>query len=153
MNKPSDRAIVEPNDCACHPETCACAGYRLQLGDETLMTGSKGACERVAKLIDAAAPEGAQGAVAWRKVYGDGTTEAWRLMPVPPVVLEDANLRGWHRIEYAHPTITQPQPQDAARDREDAARYRELRRDPSMLLHLSNKEFDDAIDLRLKKKK
>ena len=32
--------------------------------------------------------------------------------------------------------------------REDAERYREVRRDPSMLLHLKNSEFDAAIDKR-----
>lgn len=146
MNKPSDRAIVEPNDCACHPETCACAGYRLQLGDETLMTGSKGACERVAKLIDAAAPEGAQ-PVAWACTDYDGHVGVG-------LTKEEAKRQAGESCnEYFPLYTTPPQPQDAARDREDAARYRELRRDPSMLLHLSNKEFDDAIDLRLKKKK
>ena len=29
---------------------------------------------------------------------------------------------------------------------EDAERYRHVRKNPAMLLHLSNKDFDDAID-------
>lgn len=32
---------------------------------------------------------------------------------------------------------------------EDAELYREVRRDPSMLLHLSNRDFDDAIRKRI----
>ncbi|MBP6774249.1 MAG: hypothetical protein KA154_14720, partial [Gemmatimonadaceae bacterium] len=30
--------------------------------------------------------------------------------------------------------------------REDADRYRHVRKNPAMLLHLSNKDFDDAVD-------
>lgn len=43
------------------------------------------------------------GAAAWRKVYMDGRADAWRPLPVPEVVLEDAEKRLWHRIEYAYP--------------------------------------------------
>ncbi len=35
---------------------------------------------------------------------------------------------------------------ELAECREDAERYRHVRTNPAMLLHLSNKAFDDAID-------
>ena len=36
----------------------------------------------------------------------------------------------------------------ALEDREDAERYRTVRANPAMLLHLKNSEFDAAIDAR-----
>ena len=48
-----------------------------------------------------------------------------------------------HTVSQFSPAAIIKQAEDNARD---AERYQHLRKDPSMLLHLSNKDFDAAID-------
>jgi len=56
-------------------------------------------------------------------------------------------------IRYVRADLAHPSPDlQAGQDARDAARYRHLRKDPSMLLHLSNKEFDAAIDAAMNSK-
>lgn len=43
-----------------------------------------------------------------------------------------------------------PEANELAAMMRDAARYRHVRKDPSMLLHLSNKDFDTAIDAAMR---
>ena len=42
---------------------------------------------------------------------------------------------------------------ELAAAQKDAERYRHVRKDPSMLLHLSNRDFDAAIDAAMAKEK
>jgi hypothetical protein len=55
----------------------------------------------------------------------------------------DGTLHG--AIEYWHEEALRLRA-ELAECREDAERYRHVRTNPAMLLHLSNKAFDDAID-------
>ncbi|WP_064748682.1 hypothetical protein [Lysobacter antibioticus] len=136
MDKPSDRAIAQAFWDAKENWDKNDGPYFLNLDYENLLDR--------AREIDAAAPEGAQGQDV-KDLRDMAKHFAERALLCDPK-WNPHQVSARYRDLCLRLAATPPQHQDAARDREDAARYRWLRKDPSMLLHLSNRDFDAAID-------
>ncbi len=49
-------AIAKVNRCDCHPETCCCQDYKVEVNGAFLIAGTESSCKKVAAAINAAAP-------------------------------------------------------------------------------------------------